>query len=204
MAPKYEFHFVDAVLFCMPNLNPAGVVMKVKHLLHCHLLIKGVFPEMAAAAPRLPALESMLAFSLSREMTESGVDLWLCHRFGVARQNDLPVAPFAALGDGLVPDSQFWLHADPVHFHLLRDSITLADCVPFDLAMDEALQFVATLNQHFSNDGLRFFAPHANRWYLCLDTTPDIHTHPLAEAIGQDSTPAPPGRRCNEVARLAE
>jgi hypothetical protein len=33
---------------------------------------------------------------------------------------------------------------------------------------------------------MQFFAPHANRWYLCLATPPDIHTHPLAASIGQD------------------
>jgi hypothetical protein len=160
--------------------------MKVKHLLHCHLLLKGVFPEMAVAAPRLPALESMLAFSHARELTEGGADLWLCNHFGVARQNDLPVAPFAALGDGLAPGGQFWLHADPVHFHLLRDSITLADCVPFDLAADEAAQLADALNRHFAADGMQFFAPHANRWYLRLAAAPDIRTHPLAQAIGRD------------------
>lgn len=160
--------------------------MKVKHLLHCHLLLRGVFLEMAVAAPRLPALERMLALSAYREMAEGGADLWLCRCFGVARQKDMPVAPFSALGEGLNPDEQYWLHADPVHFHLMRNSMTLADCVPYDIAMDEAEPLIATLNQHFAADGMQFCAPHANRWYLRLDAVPDIRTHSLVEAIGQD------------------
>lgn len=160
--------------------------MKVKHLLHCHLLIKGVFAETTASAPRLPALESLLAFSRNREITEGGADLWLCNHFGVARQSDLPVAPFAALGEGLVPGDQYWLHADPVHFHLLRDSITMSDIKPFDLEMDESVQLIEALNQHFAVDGLQFFAPHPNRWYLRLEAPPEISTHPLTEAIGRD------------------
>lgn len=160
--------------------------MKVKHLLHSHLLLRGMFPEMASAAPRLPALERLLAFSGKRESMQGGDSLWLCHRFGVASQNDLPVAPFAVLGEGLHPGGQYWLHADPVHFHLLRDSITVADCVPFDLDADDSVQLVDALNRHFSADGLQFFAPHANRWYLRLDAVPAIRTYPLEEVIGQD------------------
>lgn len=176
----------------MPNLNLAGAVMKVKHLLHCHLLLKGVFPEVAATAPRLPSLESLLTFSRDRELTEGSADLWLCNHFGISRQNDLPVAPLAALGEGLAPGAQYWLHADPVHFHLLRDSIALSDCVPFDLATEEASQLVDALNRHFAGYGLQFFAPRANRWYLRLEAVPGIHTHPLAGAIGRDIDPLLP------------
>jgi hypothetical protein len=160
--------------------------MKVKRLLHCHLLVTGMFSEMAAAAPRLPGLETLLAFSRKSLAFGGGADLWLCRSFGVAHQHDCPVAPFAALGEGLEPGEQYWLHADPVHFQLLRDHIILADCVPFDLTMEEAEPLIAALNQHFIADGLQFFAPHANRWYLRLNTVPDMRTHPLAEVIGQN------------------
>ena len=160
--------------------------MKVKHLLHCHLLVTGMFPPMAAAAPRLPGLEALLAFSRRREISVGGAEAWLCHAFGVLRQNDWPTAPFAALGDGLAPRGEYWLHADPVHFHLLRDRFTVADCVPFDLTMEETLPLIAALNQHFADDGLQFFAPYANRWYLRLDAPPALKTQPLAQVIGQD------------------
>ena len=160
--------------------------MKVKHLLHCHLLVTGMFPQMAAVAPRLPSLESLLTFSRRREISVGGAEAWLCHAFGVVRQNDWPAAPFAVLGEGLAPGSEYWLHADPVHFHLLRDRFTVADCVPFDLAMEETLSLIAALNQHFADDGLQFFAPHANRWYLRLDAPSALKTQPLAEVIGKD------------------
>ncbi len=160
--------------------------MKVKHLLHCHLLLKGVFPEMANTVSHQASLNRLLAFASGRKSTQSGADLWLCHRFGVKDQTDMPLAPFAALGEGLIPGEKYWMHADPVHFHLQRDSITLTDTVPYDLSMEESEQLIRTLNQHFSADGLQFFAPHANRWYLRLEDIPDIHTYALEDVIGQD------------------
>jgi hypothetical protein len=159
--------------------------MKVKPLLQCHLLVTGLSPPMAAAAPRLRALESLLAFSGRRENAETDAEAWLCQTFGVARQHDWPVAPFAALGDGLAPSDEYWLRADPVHFHLLRDCLVVADA--FYLRTDEAEALIASLNQHFAADGLQFFAPRADRWYLRLARQPALQTYPLAEVVGQDA-----------------
>ncbi|HEY3328371.1 MAG TPA: phosphoglycerate mutase [Novimethylophilus sp.] len=160
--------------------------MKVKHLLQCHLLVKGLFPAAAGASPRLPGLEGMLAFGGEQQLFEGGAEPWLCNAFGVRRQHDWPVAPFAALGDGLAPGERYWLRADPVHLHLLRDSLTMADGVPLDLTLDEALALAATLNRHFAADGVQFLVPAAARWYLYLAIPSRMNTHPLSEAIGRD------------------
>jgi hypothetical protein len=160
--------------------------MKVKPLLHCHLLTTGVFAEMADAAPCLPGLEALLAFSRKREVAEGGAEPWLCQAFGVKRQNDWPAAPFAVLGEGMAPGSEYWLRADPVHFLLLLDSLALADCMPFDLTLQQAQSLVEALNRHFAADGLQFFAPDANRWYLRLAAPPALTTRSLAEVIGQN------------------
>jgi hypothetical protein len=49
---------------------------------------------------------------------------------------------------------------------------------------DEAAQLCASLNTHFAADGLRFHAPHPQRWYLQLDDAPDMNTSPLAQVEG--------------------
>ena len=126
----------------------------------------------------------MLALGSARQLFEGGAESWLCHAFGVQRQCDWPVAPFAALGDGLAPDTQYWLRADPVHLQLLRDSLALVDGV--DLTMDEAMALAATLNNHFAADGVHFQVPAATRWYLSLATPLRMSTHPMSEAIGRD------------------
>jgi len=160
--------------------------MKVKHLLQCHLLVPGVFAELAAQAPRLPGLEGLLAFAGNEELYDGGQETWLCRMFGILKQNDWPAAPYSALGDGLAPQQGYWLRVDPVHLRLLRDSLTVADCMPFELGMDETQSLLSVLNRHFADDGMQFSAPAADRWYVQLQVPSELMTHPLSEAVGQD------------------
>jgi hypothetical protein len=116
---------------------------------------------------------------------------WLCARFGVARQQDWPAAPYAALGDGLQPGDSYWLYADPVSLVLQRDSFSLAESAP-ELTQEQAEQLVAALNAHFGADGMSFHAVTPRRWYLRLAQRPQLKTHPLAAALGRDIQPRMP------------
>lgn len=160
--------------------------MKVKHLFQCHILVSGIFPELASGTPHAPGLESLLEFAGERRISEGGEESWLCQAFGVARQSDWPIAALTAWSDGLVADEHYWLRVDPVHLRLLRDSLTMADCKPFDLTSEEAHSLLDTLNRHFAVDGLQLLAPAANRWYLQLPQPAALITHPLAEVVGRD------------------
>lgn len=155
-------------------------------LLHCHILVRGMGSGKVADAPHLPALEAMVGLARRTEVQSVDADGWLCRFFGVERQHDWPVAPYSCMGDGLDPEKAYWLCADPVHFHLMRDHFTLVDSSRFDLTQDESQQYATALNAHFGVDGIRFFAPSAKRWYLQLQDDPGITTHALAVAIGQD------------------
>jgi len=182
--------------------------MKVKPLLHCHLLLTGLFPAMTV--PRLPGLETLLAHARNEGRQEGDAAQWLCRLFGVERQHDWPVAPLSALGAGLVPGADYWLRADPVHLHLLRDRMVLAAGVPLELAGGEAELLLAALNQHFAADGLEFFAPQPDNWFLRMKVPSSIRTYALAEALGQDvERMLPQGadamlwhRRMNEIQML--
>jgi hypothetical protein len=55
-----------------------------------------------------------------------------------------------------------------------------------DVAQEEAAQLCAALNAHFEGQGMAFFAPHPQRWYLRLDAQPDIRTVPISQAGGGD------------------
>lgn len=144
-----------------------------------------MFREFAAGMPCPPAMGALLRIA-RREAVFIGDDhAWCCHFFGVARQQDNPVAPFACLGDGLNPGTDYWLCANPVTLHLQRDSFVLADGFARGLRLDQARRLTETLNAHFATDGMRFFAPHANRWYLHLSHPPMLETHPLSEVVGQ-------------------
>lgn len=105
----------------------------------------------------------------------------LCGLFGVPGQSDVPVAPISAAFDGLAAGC--WLRADPAHLHLQRDRMLVADV---HVRGEEATALCAALNLHFAGQGMEFFAPHPQRWYVRLDTPVQIHTTPLSQAIGSD------------------
>lgn len=164
--------------------------MKVKHLLQLDVLLKGISAESLASAPALPALESLLTHGCVEDVFSADSDAWLCQRFGAKRQLDVPIAPYAALGDGFAVHDGYWLRADPVHLHLMRDRMALLEATLPDVTLPEAQAMTQTLNDHF--DGMQFFAPHPQRWYLRLPEPPAMQTCPPHAAIGKDVKQALP------------
>ncbi|MDO9101748.1 MAG: hypothetical protein Q7J20_10930 [Candidatus Nitrotoga sp.] len=143
----------------------------------------------ACAGLSVPVLEKMLArakpASLSSEIGSTGtLEKWLCRTFGVARQMDEPIAPITLMADGMQPGSGYWLRADPVYLQMQRTQLSLHPDVP--LSADEAAQLCTSLNTHFAAEGLRFFSPHPQRWYLQMESVPDIVTRPLAQVAGRN------------------
>lgn len=158
----------------------------MKSALHCELLLPGMVRELAAAMSCPPALQALLRFARRSASFAGDDDAWRCAFFGVARQEDWPVAPFAALGDGLPAQSGYWLHADPVHLHLQRDHFVVEGIARAPSRL-QGQQMVEALSAHFAAEGMQFFAPHAERWYLRLPRTPQLQTHSLSEAIGRNA-----------------
>lgn len=166
------------------NLNPTGHVVKVKYLPQLDVLLQGINQETLVDDPSLPSLEKLLAMGHLLPQFDGGAETWLCHAFGIARQQDDPVAAYAALGDGLAAEDGYWLRADPVYLHLARDRIVLLDGALPDIGEDDARRIAATLNAHFPD--MQFFAPHPRRWYLRLPSPQAVQTCPLEQAIGRD------------------
>lgn len=152
----------------------------------CQLLLPGVLRELAMATPCPPALATLLRYSRRVPVFAGDDHAWRCAFFGVAKQQDWPVAPYAALGDDLPSETGFWFCADPVHLHLQRDSFTVADGVARDQTPAQAQQLVAALNAHFGGEGMTFHAPRHDRWYLRLAHRPAITTTPLSDAVGRN------------------
>lgn len=159
--------------------------MKVKHLLHCHLIVPADRLRVQAASQPLPALKKLLNWSLPSVIASTAPQAWLCQQFGVVQQHDYPTAPLAALGAGLNPGGDYWLHADPVYVHLLRDRIILTDESFADMGPDEAESVIATLNRHFAGQGMEFVAA-GKRWFLRLQSSPDITTSSRESALNAD------------------
>ena len=151
-----------------------------------HLLVPDLFlpqevASEACAGLALPALEWLLARAQSHPLVENTLEAWLCDAFGV---NNQAIAPITLLADGIQPGNSYWLRADPVHILMQREHMILQPDVVLD--SDEATKLCASLNAHFADEGLRFFAPHPQRWYLQLDSIPDMTTRSLAQVAGRN------------------
>ncbi len=156
--------------------------MKSVRLVIPDLFLPKDFAAEVCAELRLPALEKLLGRGRSEILESVPLENLLCEMFGVACQADAPIAPISAAFDGL--GAGCWLRADPVHFRLQRDQMLLLPNM--EISAGEAGQMCASLNIHFAGQGMEFFAPHPQRWYVRLDTLPRIHNRPLSQVIGGD------------------
>lgn len=152
---------------------------------HLHLLIPDLFPpqdiaaEVCAGLP-LPTLEKMLARAEASAGPAVTPEDRLCAAFGAQA-----VAPACAAADGLDANKGYWLCADPVNLQLHRAQMMLIPEVA--ATQDEAAALCDNLNAHFAGQGMQFFAPHPQRWYLCLEAAPQLTTTPLRQAAWQDA-----------------
>lgn len=173
--------------------NDKLAAMRKVHLVVCDLFLPADFAAEVCAGLRLPALERMLARGASTgpaPSTGSGraegggasLEDHLCDLFGVPCEAGASIAPISAAFDGL--GGGCWLRADPVHLRLQRDQLVLLPEV--EVSADEAGRLCAALNAHFAGQGMEFFAPHPQRWYVRLDRSPDIETVPLSQAAGRN------------------
>ena len=152
---------------------------------HVHLILPDLFlPRQYAAQASddlvLPALQKLLARATATSASSArSIEAALCAAFAVQVHNDIPVAPISAAFDGL--GQGVWLRADAVHLRLQRDRMLLSQP---SVTRAEAGQFCAGLNEYFAAQGMTFFAPHPQRWYVRVERVPDMQTTPLSEVMG--------------------
>jgi hypothetical protein len=156
--------------------------MKSVHLLIPDLFLPNAIAEESCRGLHLPALKKLLGRGKREILQPVPLEYLLCESFGVANQPDVPVAPVGAVFDGLADGC--WLRADPVHLRLQRNQVLML--ANPDIGADEAGTMCASLNQHFAGQGMEFFAPHPQRWYVRLEALPAIQTPPVSQLVGGD------------------
>ncbi len=110
----------------------------------------------------------------------------ICSQFGLSAKPDYPIAPLAATADGLEVGDDYWLRADPAHLQLQRDSFSLSEPLPLQVQREHAALIIASLNEHFSRDGMTFMMGSSGAWYLRLATPPEIQTTLPGVALGRN------------------
>jgi hypothetical protein len=147
--------------------------------------------ETAAPGLHLPALQTLLARGTRQPCPGDGMEAALCEAFGIARQQDWPLAPITLATDGGVAGDAYWLRADPVHLQVMRDRIVLAGADALSLSHQEADALADAIGQHFGAD-LSPLPLHPQRWYLRYSQAPRLATTPLSVAMGRDIDPLLP------------
>jgi len=153
--------------------------MKSVHLVIPNLFLPKDLAVEVCAGLSLPALQNLLGRGHSEILEPAALENILCELFGVPGAADAPIAPITAVFDGL--SAGCWLRADPVNLNLHRDQLLLN---AVQVESEEAAALCASLNVYFSGQGMEFFAPHPQRWYVRLDALPQMRTTPLSQVIG--------------------
>ncbi len=133
----------------------------------------------------VPALAQLASKGRRTRSPGKSLEAWLLEAFQVDFGDDLPAAPYSLLADGGDPGDAVWMRADPVHLHVTRDELLLADALTFTIDRSEAESLVESLNAHFAADGLAFFPLTPQRWYVRLAELPTFSPPPLALARGR-------------------
>lgn len=133
----------------------------------------------------VPALAQLASKGRRARSPGKTLEAWLLEAFQVDFGDDLPAAPYSLLADGGTPGDDAWMRADPVHLHVTRDELLLADALTFTLDRAEAEGLVEALNGHFAAEGLAFFPLTPTRWYVRLRELPTFAPAPLAAARGR-------------------
>lgn len=157
-------------------------MMKALHIVVPDLFLPGELAADVGAGLHLPVLEKIMARGDSRPLALTSLEAWLCSMFGVP---EAAIAPVTLRADGVPPEQGYWLRADPVHLRLEREQMILQTNVA--PSSTEAAVLCAYLNAHFADSGMRFFAPHPQRWYVRLDEAPDLETYPVSQVEGRNA-----------------
>ncbi|HYN54478.1 MAG TPA: hypothetical protein VES38_07210 [Methylotenera sp.] len=140
-----------------------------------------------------------LAYLLSKaKITQLNTPLeaLICAQFGLPPcseiEPDYPIAAIAAAADGLDVSDAYWLRADPVNLVLQRDCFSLGEPVPLPVEITDAEKIIASLNQHFSPDGLTFFIGDSGACYVRSTQALQIKTTLPSVAAGKNIHPFMP------------
>jgi hypothetical protein len=153
-------------------------------------------------SPETPILSSLLNHARINKTNSVGFERSLFSSLGFPDNEELPIAKYrledledivdqSMTAQQIHESQQTLLCADPVHCEAGMKDVTLTRLVN-DLGKTETDELTALLNQHFGEDGLRFFAANNSQWYLQLPEKETVKTTVLADVLGKNIYPCLP------------
>lgn len=151
----------------------------------------------------LPDLAFLLGRATRRSAPGASLEAWLCERFGVSGDPDLPIAALTLLADHGDPGTAFWMCADPVHLQAQQDRLVLFDADALAISRAEAEQLLHALNEYFADTACTFLSLRPERWYARLPAAIDIETRALPDVAGRSiNTHLPAGAQGAQLRKL--
>lgn len=131
------------------------------------------------SARATPGLDKIVRYATLRERIV-GEDFqrslshehWLATRYGIAAahtDDDVPLAPYMMLADGVAPGNARWACVQPVHVQVAHDHLMLVDPETLELEAPEADMLLVEARKSVSALGMTLLAPTPRRWYLSGD-----------------------------------
>lgn len=150
--------------------------------MHCELIVPGLLSARTEA--RYPALELLLARGRREGCDSLSLEQWLHEAF--EQPGDMLAAGALGLAaSGADAGDGWWARADPVHLRVLRDRVVVAPGEALQISVDEASQFLSSLNQYFSGTAT-FHTLDARRWIARFSKEKIFLQKPAIEAAGRD------------------
>ncbi len=154
------------------------------------LYVPGLFDvEIEADRPtELATLELLLARGQKKPVRSIPHNAALCELFGYVHgvDEDIPMAAIGRLIDDEMRPEGYWMRADPVHLHADQKSISLLDVGNLSLTQHDALALAACVQQSFSELGWELEVPVPTRWYVKMDSKPQIRTTEIQAVMGKE------------------
>ncbi|TVO77707.1 hypothetical protein [Sedimenticola selenatireducens] len=164
-----------------------------KAALNIHLIVPGLLGPMPALDQlggelRLPHLERL--FAKGHQVKHPGKDLesTLFNLFGISadEKSNLPTAAYRRIGDGGSVDERYWLQLSPVYLRPDQDRLLVFDVEDLGFTEAEASALAELFNAHFTEEGWCIDPLHLHRWYLPLESKPDLKTYELTDVFGRN------------------
>ena len=98
----------------------------------------------------------------------------------------LPWAARQAAADGIAVQGRAWGLLTPVHWHVGRDHITLADPAALELGESESRRLLDAARELFESEGFTLAFGAATRWYAAHDTLDNLPCASIDRVIGRN------------------
>jgi len=137
--------------------------------------------------PRLPAIESLLTRAEPRRSPLNDPEDYICAEMGIG-DGDAPLGALCRYADTEENDGRWRFRAAPVHLMPDRDRLRLSPEAPA-LEREEADALAGELNAHFGEEGLLFEVATPSRWYVAVESAPELQTTSPEGLGGADIRP---------------